>query len=204
MRELLMGSRLVEGNLMTSRAMVSVAVVSASVALLTCGCGPDEAKESAGAKPSQPAVSTSTNVPSGTPSASAATGKPSAIATADLPAPRTKERAIQRYEQYLHGLGREDIGTVCEVAGPGAKEAEDQGFGPCTTTYAIVFQMISPEQKKALQTATVDPQRVQVRTLDSIEMPLEAVRSSATFSEEDLGSYVLEYLKDDYYITDGK
>ncbi|MGW0366287.1 hypothetical protein [Streptomyces sp. NPDC002990] len=122
----------------------------------------------------------------------------------DQPAPKTKERAIQRYEQYLHGLGREDIGTVCEVAGPGAKKAEEQGFGPCTSTYVIVFQMISPEQKKALQTATVDPQRVSVRTLDKIEMPLEAVRSSATFSDEDLGSYTLEYLKNDYYITDGK
>ncbi len=67
-----------------------------------------------------------------------------------------------------------------------------------------VFQMISPGQKKALQTATVDPQRVPVRTLDKIEMPLEAVRSSATFSEEELGSYTLEYLENDYYITDGK
>ncbi|MET9853147.1 hypothetical protein ABZY57_09405 [Streptomyces sp. NPDC006450] len=124
--------------------------------------------------------------------------------SANQPAPRTKERAIQRYEQYLHGLGREDIGTVCEVAGPGAKKAEDQGFGPCTSTYVIVFQMISPEQKKALQTATVDPQRVPVHTLDKIEMPLEAVRSSATFSEEDLGSYTLEYVKNDYYVTDGK
>ncbi|MEU9303312.1 hypothetical protein [Streptomyces sp. NPDC048269] len=124
--------------------------------------------------------------------------------TVDGPAPRTKERAIQRYEQYLHGLGREDIDTVCEVAGPGAKKAEEQGFGPCTSTYVIVFQMISPEQKKALQTATVDPQRVPVRTLDKIEMPLEAVRSSVTFSEEELGSYTLEYLKNDYYVTDGK
>ncbi|WP_327360086.1 hypothetical protein [Streptomyces sp. NBC_01296] len=124
--------------------------------------------------------------------------------TGNQPAPRTKERAIQRYEQYLHGLGREDIDTVCEVAGPGAKKAEDQGFGPCTSTYVTVFQMISPEQKKALQTATVDPQRVPVRTLDEIEMPLEAVRSSATFSEEELGSYTLEYLENDYYITDGK
>ncbi|MEU9162710.1 hypothetical protein AB0D29_20855 [Streptomyces sp. NPDC048424] len=116
----------------------------------------------------------------------------------------TKERAIQRYEQYLHALGREDINTVCEVAGPGAKKAQDQGFGPCTSTYALVFQMISPEQKKALQTATVDPQRVSVRTLEKIEMPLEAVRSSATFTESDLGSYTLEYLEDDYFITDGQ
>ncbi|MFD3328864.1 hypothetical protein [Streptomyces sp. NPDC058701] len=116
----------------------------------------------------------------------------------------TKERAIQRYEHYLHGLGREDIDTVCEVAGPGAKKAQDQGYGPCTSTYVVVFQMISPEQKKALQTATVDPRRVVVRTPDKIEMPLEAVRSSATFTESDLGSYILEYLKNDYYITDGQ
>ncbi|MGI5380418.1 hypothetical protein ACQEV2_40550 [Streptomyces sp. CA-251387] len=99
-------------------------------------------------------------------------------------------------------MGRQDIDTVCEVAGPAAKKAQDQGFGPCTSTYAVVFQMISPEQKKALQTATVDPQRVVVRTPDKVEMPVEAVRSSATFSESDLGSYTLEYLKDAWYITD--
>lgn len=90
------------------------------------------------------------------------------------------------------------------MAGPGAKKAEEKGFGPCTSTYVMVFQMISPAQKKALRTATVDPQRVTVRTLDKIEMPLESVRSSASFTESDLGSYTLEYLKNDYYITDGK
>ncbi|MEW2139501.1 hypothetical protein AB0892_23435 [Streptomyces sp. NPDC005409] len=177
--------------------------VSAGVVLVACACGPEKAKEDAGAKPSQPSVSTSTNEPSAAPSAS--TGeKPSAAPTGTQPAPRTKERAIQRYEQYLHGLGREDINTVCEVAGPGAKKAQEQGFGPCPSTYVIVFQMISPEQKKALQTATVDPQRVVVHSLDKIEMPLEAVRTSATFTESDLGSYTLEYIKNDYYITDGK
>ncbi|WP_051838326.1 hypothetical protein [Streptomyces sp. NRRL F-2580] len=180
--------------------MVSAAV-SACVVLVACACGPEKAKEDAGAKPSQPSASMSAIGPSVAPSASAST---EAAPTGNRPAPMTKERAIQRYEQYLHGLGREDIDTVCEVAGPGAKKAQDQGFGPCTSTYVIVFQMISPEQKKALQTATVDPQRVAVRTLDKIEMPLEAVRSSATFTESDLGSYTLEYLKDDYYITDGQ
>ncbi|MFJ6799060.1 hypothetical protein [Streptomyces sp. NPDC091268] len=178
--------------------------VSACVVLVACGCGPEKAKGNADAKPSQSSASTPAKAPSGTPSASAATPMPSAPATGTQIAPKTKERAIQRYEQYLHGLGREDIGTVCEVAGPGAKKAEEQGFGPCTSTYVIVFQMITPEQKTALKTATVDPQRVTVRTLDKIEMPLEAVRSSATFTEEDLGSYTLEYLKNDYYITDGK
>lgn len=187
---------------MRARTMVSVAV-SACVALVACACGPEKSKENADTKPSQPSSSTRTIEPSATPSPSAPTAKPSATPTGVQPAPRTKERAIQRYEQYLHALGHEDIRTVCEVAGPGAKKAEDKGFGPCTSTYVVVFQMISPAQKKALQKATVDPQRVVVRTPDKIEMPLEAVRSSATFSENDLGDYTLEYLKKDWYITDG-
>ncbi|MFF7203156.1 hypothetical protein [Streptomyces sp. NPDC008141] len=173
---------------MKARAVVSVAV-SACVALVACACGPEGSKEDPAAKPSQPSASTPAKTPSATP-------------TGDQPPPRTKEGAIQRYEQYLHALGREDIDTVCDVAGPAAKKAEDQGLGPCTSTYATVFQMVSPAQKKALQTATVDPQRVAVRTPDKIEMPVESVRSSATFSESDLGSYTLEYLKNDWYITD--
>ncbi|MEU3459418.1 hypothetical protein ABZ721_05600 [Streptomyces sp. NPDC006733] len=140
------------------------------------------------------------HTPSATPSAPRSQ-TPSATPTGIQPAPRTKERAIQRYEQYLHALGREDITTACEVAGPGAKKAEDKGFGPCTSTYVAVFQMISPTQKKALQKATVDPQRVVVRTPSKIDMPLEAVRSSVTFSESDLGGYTLEYLKNDWFIT---
>lgn len=191
---------------MRTRTMVSMAV-SACVALMACACGPEKTNEGADAKPSQSSASTRAEEPSATPSASARTeepsSKPSSTPARNQPAPRTKERAIQRYEQYLHALGREDIATVCEVAGPGAKKAQDKGFGPCTSTYVAVFQMISPVQKKALQTATVDPRRISVRTPDKIEMPLEAVRSSATFSESDLGSYTLEYLKNDYYITDG-
>ncbi|GAA0899566.1 hypothetical protein GCM10009574_084540 [Streptomyces asiaticus] len=98
--------------------------------------------------------------------------------------------------------GREDIDTVCEIAGPAAKQAEDQGFGPCTSTFVITFQMIPPTQKKALQTATVDPERVVVRTPDKVDMPAESVRSSATFSESDLGTSTLEYIKGKWYITD--
>ncbi|MEV5770533.1 hypothetical protein [Streptomyces antimycoticus] len=41
-----------------------------------------------------------------------------------------------------------------------------------------------------------------MRTPDKIEMPAAAVRASATFSDNDLGSYTLEYLKNDGYITD--
>lgn len=177
---------------MRARTTLSVAV-SACVVLLACACGPDGTKEDAGdAKPSQSSASP----------ASSRSTEPSAEPSGGRPAPRTKERAIQRYELYLHALGREDIGAVCEVAGPAAKKAQDQGFGPCTSTYATVFRMISPAQKKTLQTATVDPRGVVVRTPDRIEMPVEAVRPAATFSESDLGSYTLEYLKDDWYITD--
>ncbi|MEV6781745.1 hypothetical protein [Streptomyces sp. NPDC051098] len=176
--------------------------VSACVALGACACGPESSKEDPAAKPSRPSASTPAKAPSVTSSAPPRTEKPSATPTGDQPAPRTKAGAIQRYEQYLHALGREDIDTVCEVAGPAAKKAEDQGLGPCTSTYATVFQMISPAQKKALQTATVDPQRVAVRTPVKIEMPVESVKSSATFSESDLGSYTLEYLENNWYITD--
>ena len=185
---------------MKARAVVSVAV-SACVALLACACGPE------GTRRTPPRSLPAIRVHAGENAVGHAvradrTEKPSATPTGDQPAPRTKEGAIQRYEQYLHALGREDIDTVCDVAGPAAKKAEDQGLGPCTSTYATVFQMVSPAQKKALQTATVDPQRVAVRTPDKIEMPVESVRSSATFSESDLGSYTLEYLKNDWYITD--
>ncbi|MGW2182794.1 hypothetical protein ACWCXX_32885 [Streptomyces sp. NPDC001732] len=182
---------------MRARTTVSVAV-SACAALVACGCGPEKTKADTDAKPSQSSASTRAEEPSAAPSMSARTEKP----TGDRRAPRTKEGAIQQYEQYLHALGREDIDTVCEVAGPAAKKAQDQGFGPCTSTYTAVFRMISPVQKKALQTATVDPQRTVVRTPDKIEMPVEAVRSSATFSENDLGSYTLEYLKNNWYIID--
>ncbi|MEU8825282.1 hypothetical protein [Streptomyces sp. NPDC048636] len=186
---------------MRARTMVGVAV-SACVALAACACGPEESKGDADAKPSRPSTSSRAKEPSATPSASAPSGKPSPTPTGGQPVPRTEEGAIQRYKQYLHALGREDIDTVCEVAGPAAKKAQDQGLGPCTKTYATVFQMISPAQKKALRTATVDPQRITVRTPAKIEMPPQAVNASVTFSENDLGSYTLEYLKNNWYITD--
>ncbi|MEU9126300.1 hypothetical protein AB0C96_41975 [Streptomyces sp. NPDC048506] len=186
---------------MRARTMVSVAV-SACVALMACACGPGKAKEDTDAKPSQPSSSTPAEEPSATPPVPARTEKPSAGPTGDQPAPRTKEGAIQRYEQYLHALGREDIDTVCEVARPAARKAQDQGLGPCTSTYAAVFQMISPAHKKALKHRNGRPTAHRRAHARQIEMPIEAVRASATFSESDLGSYTREYLKNDGYITD--
>ncbi|MER5281271.1 hypothetical protein ABT025_36925 [Streptomyces sp. NPDC002809] len=181
--------------------MASV-VVAACVALGACACGPEDSEDDKDTNPSQPSMATRPEQPAATPSGSARPEKPSAEPTGDQRTPRTRAGAIHRYEQYLHALGREDIDEVCEVARPAAQKAQDQGFGPCTSTYATVFQMISSTQKKALRTATVDPQRIVVRTPDKIDMPVEAVRASATFSESDLGSYTLEYLKNDWYITD--
>ena len=89
---------------MRARTTVNVAV-SACVALVACACGPDKAKENADGKPSRPSASTRAEEPSATPSVSARTEKPSAWPTGDQPAPRTKEGAIQRYEEYLHALG---------------------------------------------------------------------------------------------------
>lgn len=177
---------------MKARTLASVAV-AAWVVLVASGCGPEKSTEDADPKPSQPAASTPTEKPSITPSASP---------TGDQPAPRTKEGAIERYEEFLHAVGREDIDTVCEVAGPAAKQAEDQGFGPCTATFQITFQMISPTQKKALQTATVDPGRVVELAPDKFEMPTDSVKSSATFAEDELGSSTMEYLKNNWYVTD--
>ncbi|MFF1918054.1 hypothetical protein ACFVYE_42315 [Streptomyces sp. NPDC058239] len=53
-----------------------------------------------------------------------------------------------------------------------------------------------------VECSPTSPQRIAVRTPDKIEMPVEAVRASAAFSESDLGSYTLEYLKNEWYITD--
>ncbi|MFB8350431.1 hypothetical protein [Streptomyces niveus] len=135
--------------------------------------------------------------------------KPPADPPADPPAeqpapdsPKTKDGAIKRYEEFLHAVGREDIDTVCEVAGPAAKQAEDQGFGPCESTFVITFQMIPPEKKKALQTATVDPGGVSETAPDKFEIPAEAVRASVTFSESEIGSSTMGYLKDEWYVVD--
>ncbi|MFE1949320.1 hypothetical protein ACFW9D_02495 [Streptomyces sp. NPDC059524] len=181
--------------------------VTTCVVLGAVACGPGASKDDAASKPSRASSSARTEAPAATPSPSApaeqpSSAKPSAEPTGDRGAPRTKEAAIKRYEAFLHAVGREDIDTVCEISGPAAKQAEDEGFGPCTSTFRITFQMFSPEQKKALQTATVDPQGVMVRSADNVEIPTSAVKASVTFTEEQLGSSTLEYLKDNWFITD--
>ncbi|MEU0466564.1 hypothetical protein ABZ215_21390 [Amycolatopsis sp. NPDC006131] len=108
---------------------------------------------------------------------------------------------IRRYEEFLHAVGREDLAVVCEIAGPAAKKAEDQGFGPCEQTMPITFQMISPAQKRALRTATVDRAGV-IETAGRIEIPARAVRADTPFTESDLGDAVLEYRGGQWYVVD--
>ncbi|MFF0740373.1 hypothetical protein ACFYVL_08215 [Streptomyces sp. NPDC004111] len=178
--------------------------VSTCVVLLACACGPQkpEGDESPAAQPAQPTRAAQPGKTSATPSPSSPAGKPSATPAGSQPVPRTKEGAIQRYEQFLRAVGREDITTVCEVAGPAAKQAEDQGFGPCTSTFLVTFRAIPPARKKALRTATVDPRRVTVVTSGKVEIPTAAIRASVTFTEDEFSSGTLEYLKNTWYITD--
>jgi hypothetical protein len=115
--------------------------------------------------------------------------------------PRTTAGAIQRMEKFLHALGSGDIATLCEIAGPAAKQAEDEGFGPCETTMAQMHGMVSAAQLAALRDATVDPAKV---TGDGarVEIPASAVRAATPFTSSDLGDYTLEYRSDDWYIVD--
>jgi subtilisin family serine protease len=115
--------------------------------------------------------------------------------------PESVDAAIARYEEFLHALGEEDIDTICEIAGPAAQIAEDEGFGPCEQTFQIVFDMISPEQKAALRTATVDPDQV-VRGADEVEIPVEAIVADVTFTEEELGDSTLRLQGDAWYIVE--
>lgn len=109
---------------------------------------------------------------------------------------------IERYEEYLHALGRQDIATACEIAAPAAKKAEDQGLGPCEETFPLMFQLISPAQKQALQNASVDSARVVERSATEIEIPAAAVRAATTFTDSDLGDATLEYRNGQWYVTD--
>jgi hypothetical protein len=116
------------------------------------------------------------------------------------PVANTTEAAVARFEDFLHALGEGDIDTLCDIAGPAAQVAEDEGFGPCPTTYGMVLGMISPEQAAALRTATVDIDRVGALA-GRVDIPVEAVVADVTFTESDLGSYTLAYQDGNWFIV---
>lgn len=104
-------------------------------------------------------------------------------------------------EELLHALGRGDLKTLCEIAGPAMKKAEAEGVGSCEQGFTGMLSMISAKQKAALRSATVDPAKVSTHG-GKVEVPASAIRASVTFTEEQLGSTVLEYQGDNWYVVD--
>jgi len=108
--------------------------------------------------------------------------------------------AIARYEEFLHALGEEDLETVCEIAGPVAELAEEDGF-TCESGYTMVFGMITDEEQAALREATVDADLVEESDDGEVHIPVEAVVADVTFTEENLGSYTLRFQDGDWFIV---
>lgn len=163
------------------------------VVLLIAGCS-----GGGGSAASEPSGTTSAPPPSTTSAAPTSTPTSTQRSTSAKPA----DGAVARYETFMHAVGRQDLTTACEIAGPAAKKAEDQGFGPCEQTFPITFQMISATQKRALQSATVDRARITQDSPTKVEIPATAVRAAVKFTDEDLGDATLEYRGGQWYVTD--
>ncbi|MGA4545710.1 hypothetical protein ACPA54_37560 [Uniformispora flossi] len=182
--------------------------------LLMAGCNDDKSKDdakpatsapaTAAASPSAPPPASTAAVP-GPATSSAASGPPSAAPATTKAgggsAPQTKEGAIQRYEAVLHALGRGDLDTLCDIAGPAAKQAESEGAGSCRQSFTMMLQMISSAQKTALRDATVDPAKVTMSGTTRVTIPASAVKASMTFGEDELGIQTLEYQKGNWFVV---
>ena len=177
---------------MSARILPFLAV---GAALLISSCS-GESGGTASPAPSTAPASSSAASPSPSPSTSAA---PSSSAAAESES--TGGDAVERYEAFMHAAGRQDLATVCEIAGPAAKKAEDEGMGPCEKTMPMAFQLISPAQKKALQTATVDRSKIK-EGAKRVEIPARAVKASVKFTDSDLGDAVMENRGGTWYVVD--
>nr|CEL19894.1 Uncharacterized conserved protein of probably eukaryotic origin [Kibdelosporangium sp. MJ126-NF4]CTQ97118.1 Uncharacterized conserved protein of probably eukaryotic origin [Kibdelosporangium sp. MJ126-NF4] len=144
---------------------------------------PCQAPEGEQAKPSE----------SGTPSATPAPEEP---ATGQ----KTKEGAIQRYQQALRALGKQDMATVCEIAAPAMKSANLPMT--CPEAFQVTYSMLAPAKRQALQTVTVDPAKVRSKPSGEFEIPSTALQGSAKFAESDLGTQTMTYLNGNWFITD--
>ncbi|HWD04699.1 MAG TPA: hypothetical protein VG674_19835 [Amycolatopsis sp.] len=180
---------------MSTRALP---VLTVGAALLVAGCS---TAENGTASPAPSAVASSA-VPSSGPASSAQSTTASPSTSAASGSSSSVDGAVSRYEDFLHAVGREDVTTVCEIAGPAAKKAEDEGFGTCEQTIPITFQMISAAQKQALRGATVDQARVTEDSATRVEIPASAVKATVTFTDSDLGDATLEYRSGKWYVVD--
>lgn len=160
----------------------TVAVVLIA-ALALSACKDDTSKDDA--KPSDEA-SSSKSSPSSSPSA------------AETEVPKTSGAAIDRYEEYLHAVGKSELDTMCEIAKP----AMDTVSGDCKANFRMMLSMFSTEQLKALETATIDTSQVKKRDPGTVDIPASAVQADATFGANDLGDVTLEYQKDNWFIVD--
>jgi subtilisin family serine protease len=151
---------------------------------------------------------TSTTAPTQSPvsptATSAAPQSPASRPSATKPptgSPATTDAALARYVKFLHALGNSDTATICDIAGPAMKKAEAEGIGPCPTAFRVVFQMISPAQREALKTATVDRAGITVRSPHEIFIPATAIKASVTFTAEDLGDSTMDYEHGQWYVS---
>lgn len=172
-------------------------VIAGVVLAVLAGCTDGDGTASTVAGSAAPLAAASTTAPAAASAAPTAT-RPAAPSSAAPGVPG----AIDRFEQFLHALGRADVATMCEIAGPAAKRAEREGFGPCEQTMPIVSAMMSAAQKTALLSATVDPARVTVPAADRVVIPARAVRASVVFTARDLGDSVMEHIDGAWYVTD--
>ncbi|WP_409183278.1 hypothetical protein F9C11_02140 [Amycolatopsis sp. VS8301801F10] len=168
-------------------------VFAVGAALLIASCS-GESGSTAAPAPTSSAAPASSSSAKPSPSTSAAPSSSAAAAG-------TGGDAVERYEAFMHAAGREDLATVCEIAGPAAKQAEDQGMGPCEKTMPMAFQLISPTQKKALQSATVDRSKIK-EGAKRVEIPARAVKASVKFTDSDLGDAVMENRGGKWYVVD--
>ncbi|ALG09883.1 hypothetical protein [Kibdelosporangium phytohabitans] len=114
----------------------------------------------------------------------------------------TTEAALARFEEYLHAVGNENLDVVCDIAGPGAKKAEQEGFGPCRKTMPVMFRMISATQKQALRTATVDTKQVTAKP-GEVKVPAKAIKAGTVkFTSSDLGDRTITFQNGQWYVTD--
>ncbi len=176
---------------MSARMLPFLAV---GAALLISSCS----GESGGTAAPAPSAPSSAPAPSSAAQPSPSTSAAPATSSA---AESTGGDAVDRYEAFMHAAGRQDLATVCEIAGPAAKQAEDQGMGPCEKTMPMAFQLISPAQKKALQTATVDRSKIK-EGAKRVEIPARAVKASVKFTDSDLGDAVMENRGGKWYVVD--
>jgi hypothetical protein len=135
------------------------------------------------------------------PTSAPTTSAPPATTTTTASSDPTTEGAIARYQQFLHATGAGDVATMCEIAGPAAKQAEDQGFGPCEQTMPVTLSMMSQEQRTALLDATVDPAKV-TGGGTTVQIPATAIRAAVPFTSSDIGDAVMSYLDGEWFVTD--